>query len=164
MSLANSHSPPPSGPNCSGVGSPEHCDTLFEETLSNITSFAEDIGILDHCMHIPQTLYGPRINTPATSTPFDQIGILEWAREHTVQHGLVEENHFADLPSMSYDNSTSNNYHTNPSQIPTAAPPEEKDANDATTDGNVPPRRQHRPGAGYVEFIYYYRFLLNITI
>ncbi|KAJ9300136.1 hypothetical protein DTO271G3_2253 [Paecilomyces variotii] len=146
MSLSNLHAPPPSGQNCSGVGSSASCDILFREALSNNTSFAGDIGILDQCLHVPQTLYGPSINTPAASTPLDQIGMSEWLGEHTIQHGLVEENSFADLPSMSYDNSASNNYTLN--QIPTEAPPEEKDTNDATTDGNVPPRRQHRPGTG----------------
>ncbi|KAJ9262218.1 hypothetical protein DTO212C5_8015 [Paecilomyces variotii] len=146
MSLSNLHAPPPSGPNCSGVGSSASCETLFGEALSN-TSFAE-INILDQCMHVPQTLYGPSINTLSTSTPFDQSGISEWLGEHTMQYGSVEENSFADLPSMSYDNSASNNYHPNPSQIPTEAPPQEKDDNDAITGGNVPPRRQHRPGAG----------------
>ncbi|KAJ9199622.1 hypothetical protein DTO164E3_4507 [Paecilomyces variotii] len=150
MSLSNSHSTPPSGPNCPGVGSSAHCDILFGEALSNITLFPEDTSILDDCMHVPQTLYDPSINTLSTSTPFDQSGISEWVRENTMQHGLVEENRFPGLPSMSYDNSTSNNYHPNPPQIPTPAPLDEKDDNAAMTDGNVPSRRQHRPGTGYV--------------
>ncbi|KAJ9284978.1 hypothetical protein DTO027B5_8553 [Paecilomyces variotii] len=146
MSLSNPHAPPPSEPNCSGVGSSENFDTLFGGALYN-TAFA-DINILDQYMRVPQTLYDPSINTLSTSTPFDQSGISEWVRENTMQHGSVEENRFPGLPSMSYGNSTSNNYHPNPPQIPTSAPLDEKDDNAAMADGNVPSRRQHRPGTG----------------